>query len=178
MSDQPDFKVGDVVNGHVLTTNEHGAYEWVPVQPQPRPIVLRPRNHWVRRNAKWVYIGVLVGALGVGAALTSQKKDTATNTPSATSSSSGYLVSYTVGGYATSVDVTYQSLNGSEQANGAPTPWQSSVYQMQKGDFVYVSAQNDDDSGSVTCEIQVDGHIAVTHTSTGAYAVATCSGRL
>lgn len=54
-------------------------------------------------------------------------------------------------------------------------PWQAS-YTMEYGDFAYISAQNGDDWGGVTCKILVDGVLWQQASSDGAYTIATCSG--
>jgi hypothetical protein len=43
------------------------------------------------------------------------------------------------------------------------------------GQFLYLSAQNDAE-GELTCSITENGQVVVTHTSTGAYTLVTCSG--
>lgn len=42
--------------------------------------------------------------------------------------------------------------------------------------FVYVSAQNEDQQGTITCRITVDGVVLQQATSKGGYTIATCSG--
>jgi hypothetical protein len=42
--------------------------------------------------------------------------------------------------------------------------------------FLYLSAQNNKDSGSLTATITVDGRVFQTNTSTGAYVIARASG--
>jgi hypothetical protein len=49
-------------------------------------------------------------------------------------------------------------------------------FDMNSGDFVYLSIQNGTDSGSVTCIVEVDGIQILTNTSQGAYSIADCSG--
>lgn len=44
------------------------------------------------------------------------------------------------------------------------------------GDFVYLSVQNKDAAGDVTCRITVDGKVISENTSSGGYAIATCKG--
>lgn len=44
------------------------------------------------------------------------------------------------------------------------------------GDFVYLSVQNSDAAGSVTCRIAVDGVVISENTSTGGYVIASCKG--
>jgi hypothetical protein len=47
---------------------------------------------------------------------------------------------------------------------------------FQPGAFVYLSVQNADAAGSVTCRIKVDGTVISENTSTGGYVIATCQG--
>jgi hypothetical protein len=46
------------------------------------------------------------------------------------------------------------------------------------GQFVYVSTQNKGETGTITCNIVLDGVVVKTSTSEGAYKIASCSGRL
>jgi hypothetical protein len=46
------------------------------------------------------------------------------------------------------------------------------------GDFVYFSAQNTSEYGTLTCTIKVGGVPISENTATGAYAIATCEGRV
>ena len=46
------------------------------------------------------------------------------------------------------------------------------------GTFRYVSGQNDEDHGKVTCTIYVDGVVVETNSSSGAYVICTASGTL
>ena len=47
---------------------------------------------------------------------------------------------------------------------------------MHKGDFVYLSAQNNGDYGYITVEIYVNGMLFKSSSSTGGYVIATASG--
>jgi beta-lactam-binding protein with PASTA domain len=64
-----------------------------------------------------------------------------------------------------------------QQANGAAVPWSAAWYPYSapgaydRGNF---SAQNSG-GGWITCEIIIDGAVVVSNTSTGAYAVVSCS---
>ena len=51
------------------------------------------------------------------------------------------------------------------------------THEFGPGEFVYVSAQNEGEYGSVTCRITVDGVVVSENTSSGAYGIATCEGR-
>jgi len=46
------------------------------------------------------------------------------------------------------------------------------------GDMVYLSIQNANASGSVTCQIIVDGVEVSRNTSSGGYKIATCTGKV
>lgn len=85
-------------------------------------------------------------------------------------------VEYRVTGTTSNASMTYEGGSGStEQVQDARLPWSKNIT-VGSGDFLYVSAQNSWDSGSVTCEIRVDGTIYKHATSQGGYAIVTCSG--
>jgi hypothetical protein len=72
--------------------------------------------------------------------------------------------------------VTGQTPGGSSQGTG-PLPF-TATYSFHTGDFVYLSVQNQQPAGSVTCRITVDGVVVSENTSTGGYTIATCQGRV
>jgi hypothetical protein len=74
-------------------------------------------------------------------------------------------------------DTTYSTPNGTEQDEGFKT-WQKS-FKVKPGSFLYVSAQNGDDSpkAEITCKITVNGSELKSSTSQGAYKIATCEGK-
>ncbi len=83
-------------------------------------------------------------------------------------------VTYEVTGTAGLVDITIQNEDDSiSQFDDVSTPWTYSFY--PSGTFVYVSAQNQRDSGSVTARIYLDGNLEKESTSIGAYVIATAS---
>lgn len=104
----------------------------------------------------------------------------------APSASAMHSVTYKISGTASSGDLTFTTANGgTSQLSGiapegtginAHKPSTVATYTMGNGDFAYLSIQNGGDSGSVTCTIEVDGVVAVTNTSSGAYVIADCSG--
>jgi len=83
-------------------------------------------------------------------------------------------VTYRVTGTATEARITYRNERGGTQQTAARVPWELSL-EARAGNFLYVSAQNQGASGSVGCDILVDGEVRTTATSTGAYVVAECS---
>lgn len=99
-------------------------------------------------------------------------------------SSSSYTVLYHVKGSADYGDITYATPTGTGQQSDVNIPLRRKTgergiqFTMSKGDHVYISVQNGEESGSVTCIIEVDGIAVAENTSSGAYAIATCNGRL
>lgn len=73
--------------------------------------------------------------------------------------------------------VTMQTADGTSQS-ATPLPATFSAGSFSTGDFVYVSVQNGQGLGSVTCRITVDGDVVSENTSTGGYTIATCQGRV
>ncbi len=78
------------------------------------------------------------------------------------------------------IDLTISNENeGTSQYDDMATPWSYS-FEVDNPEygyfFVYVSAQNQQSSGTVTAQIYVDGSLYKTSTSTGAYVIATASG--
>jgi hypothetical protein len=84
-------------------------------------------------------------------------------------------VAYRVTGSATEVTVTYRNDKGGTQQGDVRLPWEATFDLGKPGVLLYVSAQNRGVSGSVTCEILVDGVSRTNATSTGAYVMAECS---
>lgn len=89
----------------------------------------------------------------------------------------GYTVRYEVTGTARYVSITLENdSGGTEQLDKTSVPWSRTYYGFRRGDFVYLSAQNQGDSGSVVATIYVNGSQWKQSESTGAYVIATASG--
>lgn len=91
-----------------------------------------------------------------------------------------YEVTYRVTGSAGSVSITYQNENGgTSQESEKRLPWSKS-FKIQKGSgkFLYLSAQNQKEYGTLTAEIVIDGDVAKTSTSSGGYSIASVDGRV
>lgn len=87
-------------------------------------------------------------------------------------------VRYEVTGTAESVDITYENLNGGiSQVTGMPLSW-SITLTADPGDYVYLSAWNRGETGSVTVTIYEDGDVFRRATSEGAHVTASVSGTL
>jgi Mycobacterium membrane protein/Protein of unknown function (DUF732) len=80
-------------------------------------------------------------------------------------------VTYKITSNSSTALVTYIDDGSIEQASGAALPWSKKV---EPGTFASVSAQ-DENGDTITCEIIAsDGSVLSKHTSTGAYAIASC----
>jgi hypothetical protein len=92
------------------------------------------------------------------------------------------MVTYLVDGSASKAAVTYETPTGTEQMTVdvplvAYTGASGITFEtFQPGAFLYISAQNQDAYGSVTCSIKVNGEVISENTADGAYAIATCKG--
>ena len=83
-------------------------------------------------------------------------------------------IKYEVTGTAKTVSITMNNATGgTEQFSEVPTPWSKS-FKMKSG-FLYISAQNQTSSGTVTVKIYVDGKVTQQSTSKGEYVIATAS---
>lgn len=92
--------------------------------------------------------------------------------------SNSVSVRYKVSGTAETVDITYENASGgTSQLSEVELPW-SITFEANIGDFVYLSAQNQGDEGSVTVTIYKNGDVFKQSTSEGAYVIATASGTL
>jgi len=85
---------------------------------------------------------------------------------------------------ATAGNVTYMTFNdggsGTEQATDAAVPFTKSVEIADDGMFEMsifsLTAQASAEATTITCKITVDGQVISEQTSTGQYAVVSCSG--
>jgi hypothetical protein len=85
-------------------------------------------------------------------------------------------VIYEITGTATKVDVTLANASGgTEQYSNVSLP-KKYTYNSFSDSFLYVSAQNQGESGSVTVSIYVNGKLFKTSRSSGAYVIADASG--
>lgn len=95
-----------------------------------------------------------------------------------TAADSSHAVRYTVGGTASSFDITYENEDGgTSQKSDVSSGWSYS-FEAEEGDFVYISAQNTTDNGSVEVTIYNNGEVFKTSESEGEYVIATADGTL
>lgn len=84
-------------------------------------------------------------------------------------------VHYEITGSAKRVSVTLSNADGGTEQSVHNVPW-SKKYTMSKGEFAYISAQNEGETGSVKCKIYINGVEWKKSESSGAYVIASCSG--
>jgi len=85
-------------------------------------------------------------------------------------------VKYTVTGSGGSFDVTINNKDdGTSQFDNVSSGWEYSFTTDDCDFFLYVSAQNQNSSGSVTTKIFVDGDKKKSSTSSGGYVIASSS---
>jgi hypothetical protein len=89
---------------------------------------------------------------------------------------STYTITYRVMGTTDSASVTYSNEHGdTEQISDVDVPWNKTI-KAEPGQFLYISAQNNDDSGTIVTRIEVDSVRYKESKSEGAYVIASCSG--
>tara|TARA_Y100000748_G_C15106336_1_gene336470 strand:- start:83 stop:430 length:348 start_codon:yes stop_codon:yes gene_type:complete len=85
-------------------------------------------------------------------------------------------VMYKVKGSGSSFDVTMSNQDGgTSQLDNVNSGWSYSFRTEDERHFLYISAQNQSNTGSVTTEIYIDGSLMKSSTSDGAYVIASCS---
>lgn len=85
------------------------------------------------------------------------------------------VIEYRISGTAPGADITIVNAQGNiEQASGRANNQRIYLGPVESGEFVSISAQNVDDSGTITCEILADGEVISEATSAGAYVIASC----
>ena len=90
------------------------------------------------------------------------------------STPSQYVVTYRVTGDIARASLTYETAEGTEQRT-VNVPWEMK-FTAERGQFLYLSAQNEEDRGTITAEILLGGEEWKKATSDGAYAIASVSG--
>jgi hypothetical protein len=86
-----------------------------------------------------------------------------------------YRVTYRVRGTVGRVALIYRNREGGTEQSTVGLPWQVSFDARRGNTFLYISAQNQEAAGSVTCEILLGDETRSTSTVTGPYVVAECA---
>lgn len=95
------------------------------------------------------------------------------------------VVRYSVGGSTSQASITVRTPTGTSQQSDVDVPLRTKEggkpyleFVFERGAFVYLSAQNSLDSGSVSCRIENgEGEVIAENLASGAYAIASCEGR-
>lgn len=168
-----------------------------PQQPGPPPNWSAGPPPPAKKRKKWPWIlGILVVLIVIIAVSTSQGGGDSSNTattvaPSAsagggaapaTTQASGDALLYEVTGDGTTSagNITFFSAGGQQsQETDATLPW-SKELRGDKGAFTItgVTAQNGADGGTIRCKITKNGKVEAENSSSGAYAVVSCNGKL
>ena len=85
-------------------------------------------------------------------------------------------VKYTVSGTSNHYSVTYSTKDGGTSQEGNIQNNWTYTFKTSMNEFLYISAQNQLDSGSVTVKIYINGSLYKTTTSSGPYVIASASG--
>ena len=91
------------------------------------------------------------------------------------STTSAAVVEYSITGTASTVFVSLNNATGGTEQFGNVSVPHTYRYDNFTDWFLYISAQNQGESGSVTVTIYLNGEIVKTSTSEGAYVIATAS---
>jgi hypothetical protein len=120
------------------------------------------------------------GALALVAVMLCACGSTKSNAPVG---SSTVQVVYFVEGTTKIADLTLETATGTKQENDVDVPVKTKSglvglhVTMPSGGFVYISAQNKQETGTISCRIEADGIEIASNESSGAYAIAQCDGR-
>lgn len=98
--------------------------------------------------------------------------------PRATTRPQTVTVEYRITGNGNGASVTYENEGGNTEQKNVSVPWTQRYTNVPRGQFVYISAQSNDDTGrQIKCEIVVNGVVIEEAQSSGRYVIASCSGR-
>lgn len=145
-----------------------------------------PTDRKPNRRPVLIVIGLVAAVVLILAVVNNQQRETSERDVDAlVQALTPREVVYEVEGSASSVSITIETPTGTSQQEGVGLPLAPEgggvgehglSANFQRGDFVYISAQNDGETGTVTCRITVDGRVVSENTADGAYSIATCKG--
>ena len=120
---------------------------------------------WVAGGVALVTVACL-GGCAVLLGRMAKRVDAAANRP--------HEVVYEVIGEGTARSITYASTDGGgfEQVTQVTLPWKKET--ISRGPATHRLVARNDDDGSITCRITIDGTVVTEKTSSGPYAVVAC----
>ncbi len=86
-----------------------------------------------------------------------------------------HTVTYRLIGSASSASLTYDNDQGGVSQETVDVPW-TRQFTIKSGTHLYLAAQNEGKTGSLTARIEADGKLVTQSTSSGAYAIADAHG--
>lgn len=151
------------------------------IGPTPAPSIDQPNSENPKKKTPlvlWLILGIIFVCL-VGYIISQSRSDSSSygDSYSVPTIKTIYRVTYEITGTTSGVSITLNNAQDGTEQGDYKLPFRK-TYEMQPGSFVYISAQNMYESGTVICKIYVDGEEVKTSTSSGAYVIATCSGSL
>ena len=153
--------------------------KWYPPQSAPAyqpppPPAGKPAKPIYKRVWFWLVMGVVVlfgGCIALIAGGTKAVND---------ANHQKHTIVYSVTGTGTAGDITYAAFDngnsGTSQVANASLPWTKTITGSGLFNSYSVSGTLSQNGGTVTCTITVDGKQVASHTSSGAYSSAYCTG--
>jgi hypothetical protein len=142
-------------------------------QPEQQPVLVvnQPATTQARKGNWFLILGLLVAIITIcciGVLLASPQEVNITNI------FSGNEVEYVITGSAREAFISYFNADGGTEQVEARVPW-SKKFSMKDGAPVSIVAQNQG-TGTITCEIRLNGNKWKSATTTAQYGVVTCAG--
>jgi len=88
-----------------------------------------------------------------------------------------HSATYVVTGTASTASLTYTNASGGTEQNEVSLPWKHEM-KVGTGRFLYISAQNKSDYGTVKVELYVDDGLVQSASSDAQYGIASANGRV
>lgn len=120
----------------------------------------------------WIALALILAAIAVALGVWVGPSTTATHTVLYEATADAYT------GSGRSGMLTLETEAGGSSQAVVDLPFSGTSTTFHPSDFLYLSVQNQQPAGSVTCRITVDGVVVSENTSIGGYTIATCQGRV
>lgn len=151
-------------------------YSPYPGQQPPQQPTKRKKWPWILGGfVALVVLGSAIGTAGGGGGNQPSAGGSSTESTQQAPDKPAQVV-YEVTGSGTASNISYGASGGVSQKTGASLPWKHTEPYDGGYDFFTLSAQNGNNDGEITCRITVDGEVVKENTSSGPYAVVSCSG--
>jgi hypothetical protein len=159
-----------------------GGYGQPTGQWPPRPPAPKKSRKWPWVIGGVVLLIILIASISGGGGSTaptgaapasSAAPSSAPSAADSSATSSGVV--YEVTGSGRSTSISYGTNGSVSQANGERLPWRESAA-APDGFAIYSLTAQSGSSGQITCRITVNGQEVARQSSTGQYAVVSCSG--